>query len=249
MSTLGLSDFLATERGLYGLPPKGLGRLDARLKVGLATLAIVSNVILARLGLSVALVLLAWAGLLTSRIRWRQALLFILTPAWATLLVMVGYALSFGVTPLAHLGPLTVYREGVVLGVNAAFRVLAEMSWVAALILTTPFTDLLEALRWYHLPPVLVDTLGSMYRYIFLLFDEYQVMAASAKARGGFMSYRQTLSTLGQIAAQGFMRAMERAERIDQAMRARGRDTDPTPGQGRDVLALAPTVDSGTSHA
>jgi cobalt/nickel transport system permease protein len=225
MSNLGLSDFLATERGLYGLPPKGLGRLDARLKLGLTAPAILANVILARPGLSSALVVLAWVGLLTSRIRWRQAIVFILTPAWATALVMLGYALGFGATPWAQLGPLTLYREGVLMGLNAAVRVLAELSWMAALILTTPFTDILEALRWYRLPAVLVDTLGSMYRYIFLLFDEYQVMAASAKARGGFVTYTRTLSTIGQIAGQGFMRAMERAERIDQAMRARGRDS------------------------
>jgi cobalt/nickel transport system permease protein len=221
--------------------------MDPRLKLGLAALAIVSNVILARLALSVALVALAWAGLLTSRIRWRQAILFILTPAWATLLVMAGYALSFGVTPVAHLGSFPVYREGLVLGVNAAFRVLAEMSWMAALILTTPFTDLLDALRWYRLPVVLVDTLGSMYRYIFLLFDEYQVMAASAKARGGFISYRQTLSTLGQIAAQGFMRAMERAERIDQAMRARGRDSAYLPQSQLGTLTPGSPDVSGTT--
>jgi cobalt/nickel transport system permease protein len=222
-SGLNLSDFLATEHGLYGRPPRGLDRWDARLKLGLTAAAVLSNVLIARADLSALLVLAAWAGLLVSRIAARQALVFILAPAWATLVVMVGYGLGFGHEVLLQWGPLTFYREGVGMGLSAALRVLAEMSWAAALMLTTTFVDILAALRWCRVPAVVVDTLAAMYRYIFILFDEYKGMAASAKARGGFKGYVRGMTTAGMILSQGFMRALDRAERIDQAMRARGR--------------------------
>jgi cobalt/nickel transport system permease protein len=89
--------------------------------------------------------------------------------------------------------------------------------------LTTPFVDILAALRWCRVPPVVVDTLGAMYRYIFVLFEEYKSMSASAKARGGYNGTVKGMTTAGMILGQGFMRALDRAQRIDQAMRARGR--------------------------
>jgi len=221
-SGLSLTDFIATEHGLYGRPPRGLDRWDARVKLALCAAAVLSNVLVARAGLSAALVALAWAGLIASRIAWRQAMAFILAPAWATLIVMIGFGLGFGTQPLWSLGPLTLYREGLFMGLSAGLRVLAEMSWAAALMLSTHFTDILAALRWFRVPPVLVDTLAAMYRYIFVLFDEYKSMASSAKARGGFNGYLRMLSTVGMILAQGFLRALDRAERIDMAMRVRG---------------------------
>jgi cobalt/nickel transport system permease protein len=146
----------------------------------------------------------------------------LLAPAWATAVVMAGYAWGFGTTPLWHWGWLTLYREGLEMGLNAGLRVLSEMACVGLLILSTPFFEILEALRWFRLPAVLVDTLAFMYRYIFLLFDEFTAMRASAKVRGGYAGYRLSLGTSGRIAAQIFLRSYDRAERISQAMKARG---------------------------
>jgi cobalt/nickel transport system permease protein len=222
-SGLSLTDFLATEHGIYGRQPRGLDRWDARLKLGLTAAAVLSNVLIARTDLSAGLILLAWVGLLLSRIPVRQTMVFILAPAWATFLVMIGFGLGFGQDALFRWGPLTFYREGMALALAAALRVVAEMSWTAALMLTTPFVDILVALRWCRVPPVVVDTLAAMYRYIFVLFEEYKTMTASAKARGGFNGYIKGMTTAGMILSQGFMRALDRAQRIDQAMRARGR--------------------------
>ena len=221
-SGLSLSDFLVSEHGIYSRPPHGLDKWDARLKLGLCTGAILANVLLPNISLSLALVLVAWLGLAFSRVAPRQAALFIVAPLWATVMVMLGFSLGFGTQVLYHLGPISFYREGVALGLAAALRVVAEMSWTAALMLTTPLTDILAALRWYKIPAVVTDVLAAMYRYIFVLFDEYKSMAAAAKARGGFKGYRRSLATLGLILAQGFLRALDRAERVDMAMRVRG---------------------------
>lgn len=220
-----LSDFLAAEAKLYGEAPRGLGRWDARVKLLLCLAAVLLNVLVLHMGLSAVLAGLALLGLLISRVPWRQALLFVVAPLWATLMVVLGFGFGFGSTPLFHWGPLTFYREGLLQGAAAGLRVLVEMSWIAALVLTTPFTEILAALRWYRVPAVLVDLLASMYRYVFLLFDEYSAMKSAARARGGFATWRAGMGTLGLILAQVFMRALDRAERIDQAMRVRGRDS------------------------
>lgn len=220
-----LTDFLAAETALYGQPRRGLARWDARVKLALCSVAVLANVLWARADLSAALGAVAVTGLLVSRVPWRQSLLFIFAPLWATLMVVFGFAWGFGTTVWLQLGPVTLYREGLLMGLNAGLRVLAEMSWMAALMLTTPFTEILAALRWYRMPAALVDLLAAMYRYVFLLFDEYSSMSAAARARGGYRDWRTGLSTLGLILAQIFMRALDRAERIDMAMRVRGRDS------------------------
>lgn len=238
--TFSLQDFLAAEASLYGQEPRGLGRWDARVKVGLAALAVLANVLFPHRALSTALWLLAWAGLVVSRVPWRQAALFIFAPLWATLLVVVGFSWGFGSTPLAQWGPLTFYQEGLQLGFDAGMRVLAEMSWMAALILTTPFTEILKALRWFKVSAVVTELLAAMYRYVFLLFGEYQSMRAAARARGGFKDYRTGMASLGLILAQIFLRALERAERVEQAMRVRGRDSAGPSGAPARPLAGAP---------
>ena len=97
-----------------------------------------------------------------------------------------------------------------------------EMSWIGRLILTTPFTEILDALRWFRVPGVLVDTLAFMYRYVFLLCDEFLAMRASARTRGGLATRTGSLATLGLITSQVFLRAYDRSLRISHAMRARG---------------------------
>jgi cobalt/nickel transport system permease protein len=178
--------------------------------------------------LSGALALLAWAGLAVSRVPWRQAALFIFAPLWATSMVVLGFGFGFGETPLFAVGGAVFYREGLLQGLQAGLRVLAEISWIAALMLTTPFTEILAGLRWFRVPSLLVDLLSSMYRYVFLLFDEYSAMRAAARSRGGSQNWRSAMATMGLILAQVFLRALDRAERVDQAMRVRGRDSGPS---------------------
>ena len=200
----------------------GLQAWDPRTKLLLTATAVFLNVYLALPGVSAALLGVALLGLLVSRTPWRALLFFVLAPSWGLLLVALGFAVGFGHTPLWSLGPFTVYSEGLAQGGNAVIRVASEMSWMALLILTTPFHDILGALRWFRVPEVLVSTMGFMYRYIFVLFDEFSAMRAAARVRGGFDGVGRGLGTTGALLAQIFFRAYDRSERIALAIQARG---------------------------
>jgi cobalt/nickel transport system permease protein len=213
---------LQVERSQFLNRAAGLRRWDARLKIALTVGALFCNVLMPSVALSSVLLVLAFAGFIHTRVPLRQVAVFLVAPAWATAIVMLGYAWGFGNTVWFRVGAFTLYREGVSLGLAAGLRVLSEMSWVGLLILTTPFSEILDGLRWFRLPAVLVDTLAFMYRYVFLLFDEFAAMRASARVRGGFMNYSRSVGTTGLIAAQIFLRAYDRAERISHAMKARG---------------------------
>jgi cobalt/nickel transport system permease protein len=222
---LTLQDFFRVERAQYEGPAYGWRRWDGRLKVVLTLLAMAANVLFAKAWLSGALIGLAGLGMVYSRCHWKHVLAFLLVPGWAVLVLVLGMSFGFGVQPLFRLGPLTFYREGIAMGLNAGLRVAADLAWAGLLVITTPFVDILRALRWMRVPEVLVDTLAFMYRYAFMLFDEFAAMRNSAKARGGLADFRSTARTSGMIAGRIFLRSYDRAERIQQAMQARGAES------------------------
>jgi cobalt/nickel transport system permease protein len=129
------------------------------------------------------------------------------------------------------LGPLrlTVSGEGL-----ALFATIAAKSWLsvqAALLLsfTTPFHDLVDALRDLRLPGILVAIIGFMYRYLAVLTDEAGRLMRARAARsaeapgrraGGSIAWRAKVT--GGMAGQLFLRSYERSERIYAAMQSRG---------------------------
>ncbi|MCF8026222.1 MAG: cobalt ECF transporter T component CbiQ [Desulfobacteraceae bacterium] len=201
---------------------RGLRAWDARIKLPLLVAVVGLNVVIAQLWLSLFLFLVGISFAIWSGISWRLFALFFLAPAWATLAVFVGFSVGFGQTPVMDFGPFTIYREGMLQGASAAARVACDMSWMAVVFLTTPFSHLLGTLRWFRVPRVLVETLAMAYRYAFLLCEEFSRMCAAALNRGGFGSYKRSLRTLGMILAQVILRAFDRARAVQASMMARG---------------------------
>jgi len=200
----------------------GLHGWDPRVKLGLLVAAVALNIGFARVEVSLALFVVSLALIFLSRIPVRLFLLFFMAPAWATLIIVVGYSIGFGSVPLWQIGPAVVHSDGLRLGLAAALRVACDMSWMAAVFLTTPFHMLLEAFRWYRVPPALVDASGMAYRYAFLLADESYRMISASRARGGFRSFRAKVDSTSMILAQIVLRAYDRAARLQQSMNARG---------------------------
>jgi cobalt/nickel transport system permease protein len=120
---------------------------------------------------------------------------------------------------------------------------------------TTPFPDLMAAMRALHFPRILVAIVSFMWRYIFVLVDEVIRLSRARDARsavrpgfksGGRISWRARV--VGGMAGNLFLRSYSRSERIYQAMTARGYKGDlrtmALPHlQGSDVaIGLAVTV-------
>ena len=87
---------------------------------------------------------------------------------------------------------------------------------------TTPFTNLLAALRRAHVPTLFVTTLALLYRYLFVLADESSRMRRARLSRTFGAARAQRWHALATVASQLFIRASSRAERIFAAMSARG---------------------------
>jgi cobalt/nickel transport system permease protein len=128
---------------------------------------------------------------------------------------------------------LTVYGSGV-----ARFLSIALKSWIsvqAAIVLasSTPFPELLAAMRAVKVPRLLVGIFGLMWRYLFVLADEAMRLIRARASRsghsdrpdlrpGGKVTWRARVA--GGMAGNLFIRAFERSDRIYVAMLSRGYD-------------------------
>jgi cobalt/nickel transport system permease protein len=87
---------------------------------------------------------------------------------------------------------------------------------------TTPFAEMLRVFRQARVPALLVTTLALMHRYVAVLGDEAGRMRRARDSRT-FVPGRRRAWWLGStVIGQLFLRASERADRIYDAMCARG---------------------------
>lgn len=87
---------------------------------------------------------------------------------------------------------------------------------------TTPFSEVLAVLRRVHVPGIFVTLLALMYRYIFVLLDESARLQRARASRSFGPRGTRRWRGVAQMAGQLFVRSTERAERIYEAMCARG---------------------------
>lgn len=123
-------------------------------------------------------------------------------------------------------GPVTfsVTREGLILFQGVCVKAFLSLLSVILLTATTDFPTLLKALEKLGCPKVLVMVLSFMYRYIFVVQDEFMMMrqAKDARSVGGsrLFHWRALAGMVGVL----FIRSYERAEAVYLAMCSRGFD-------------------------
>ncbi|MCL2159552.1 MAG: cobalt ECF transporter T component CbiQ [Oscillospiraceae bacterium] len=131
-------------------------------------------------------------------------------------------------------------------GVVSLFAILfrAYLCVMAALLLVsvTPLASLTDSMQKLKVPYVFVAVFEMTYRYIGVLFEEaYSMYVAyslrSAKKKGKGIE----IADMGAFIGQLFLRSFDRAERIYNAMKCRGRALRP-PAQGGKKPALKDVV-------
>ncbi len=99
---------------------------------------------------------------------------------------------------------------------------------MTALMSTTPFATMLEAMRRGGVPRLLVMQLGFLYRYLFVLLDESMRIRRGRDFRGAARApARRRLAAVGGIIGSLFVRTLDRSDRIHVAMCARGYRGEP----------------------
>jgi cobalt/nickel transport system permease protein len=119
---------------------------------------------------------------------------------------------------------IAITDEGVLLYTSIVVRSWLSVLVSGLLVATTPFPNLLIALRALGIPVVLTAIVSYTYRYLFVLVDEAARLQTARKARsagtGGTLRWR--VRVLGGMIGSLFVRSYERSERIYAAMLSRG---------------------------
>lgn len=241
-----------------------LQRLGARAKVpGLIILLLTSNLIRHQ-GL---LFLACWLIYIAGRTAGIPGRLFLkrvwLLPAALTLPIVLPSVLNWvrPGTPLLVLwrntsphspGPLLIIpatlsltREGLDLASGLFLRVLVSAGLAGLAALTTPWPELLQALRVFRVPRIFLATLEMTQRYLHLLLrtaqDYFLARMSRPIGRGGGSAGR---GFAGAVAGALFLKACHTGEQVHLAMNSRGFHGEPAaaplpPWRARDLLPIA----------
>lgn len=227
-SVAGLLDYL--EYALFAedlAKRRGLAQgIDPRIKVAGFGAIVVSVVVVQRFSVIAALFALGLVFALASRIPvrtlatrvWMAVLLFTGTIAMPAIFLTPGqvqYRL-----PLLH-WPIT--SQGLASASYLIARAETTATFSLLLVLTTPWAQVLKALRAFGAPVVLIVILGMTYRYIFVLLRTAHDMLESRRSRlvgrlPGRERRRMASSTAGVLVSKTFQLSGE----VYMAMESRG---------------------------
>lgn len=101
-------------------------------------------------------------------------------------------------------------------------RTLATTSSLYFMLLTTPFTELLQVLRTLRCPELLLELLLLMYRFIFTLLTILDELWVAQQSRCGYRTWRRSMHSLGLLAGQLLERTLYSYRQILLSLTARG---------------------------
>jgi cobalt/nickel transport system permease protein len=210
---------------------RGLGGIDARIKLAAAGILLGVNLVAGPIFSLVLLVLSLAASTLIIRVRLRTLAVRMIPAVIVSVMLIVLRGLTVPgeavlTIHLPVLDRLVFSAEGIRAGAEAASVVLAGVSLLLLLGSSTPLPSLLSALRWYRVPALLIDLGMLMYRYLFLFVEETQRMRQAQKLRGPDIPWRRAMGGFTSLGAHVLIRSYDRSGRVYDAQRLRG-------GEGR----------------
>ena len=140
---------------------------------------------------------------------------FVLLVAGAVLVLAPG-------SPVVAIGPVTLTDTGLARFGSVAGRAAVALGAAVILVSTTPFDDLVRALRALRLPDAVTTSLGLAYRFLYILNDEVERMRRAARSRSAADGATSRRRLLIGITSAALRRSFDRSERLHRAMLARG---------------------------
>lgn len=228
--------------------------LDARIKLVLIVAFILTTALAPTAAWPVYVLLLALA--LAAEVLSEMGILFFLKRSLlAVPFVLAALPVLFTIPgpPLAALPfGLSISTPGLERFASVALKSWISVQMAVLLAVTTPFPEILSAMRALKLPRLLVAIIGLMWRYLFVMVDEALRLMRARDARsthpdaayrpGGSLAWRARVT--GGMAGSLLLRSLDRSDRIYHAMLSRGYDGEPRglparPLRSADWLVLA----------
>ena len=111
--------------------------------------------------------------------------------------------------------------EGIRCGLRLCITALSAVSSLYFLSLNTVMTDILCACRKLHFPPLLIELMLLIYRFIFVLFETASSITVSQQSRLGNRSFKTRIRSFGKLGSSLFILALKRSGALYDAMESR----------------------------
>jgi cobalt/nickel transport system permease protein len=228
-----MNPFKCADEMLYLDSSSGKGtfmfKLDGRVKILAAFLGILTTVTLGNWSLTLPFTLGCLSLAILSKVGVKQYLSRMVYPGLFAAFIALVQPFMFGETVLYSIDAgfinLKLYTEGVGYAMLIFSRIIAAVSILNLLTLTTPMAVLLEALAWLRVPKTMVTLTALMLRYIFLFIEEGTKIYRAQCSRGayadtlGYMAKIRNYSLMGAALIEGSIR---RSSGTYRAMLSRG---------------------------
>lgn len=121
-----------------------------------------------------------------------------------------------------------VSKYGLYKALGLFFKVLGSVSCLYFLSLSTPMVDILSVLEKLKVPKLMIEMMGLVYKFIFILLDTANTMVTAQNSRLGYMNLRSGYRSLGALASTLFIRSFKRANDLYISLESRGYDGELT---------------------
>jgi cobalt/nickel transport system permease protein len=205
--------------------PGLLQRLDPRVKVATLVLFIVIVGLARSLWILGVIFVLILSFSLLSKVPLgfflKRIMLFI--PIFTAVIALPALFITPGAPLVTIASRVIITEQGARTAGLLFLRVIDSLSFGVLLILTTRWTNILVALRWFRMPSLLVDILGMTYRYIFLLLHTTNSMFLARRSRTiGSFSSGENRRWLTRALAATMAKSQHLSEEVYLAMLSRG---------------------------
>lgn len=102
------------------------------------------------------------------------------------------------------------------------FQAMGAVSCLYFLSTSTPLPQLIEVLRRFHVPDLVIELMYLIYRYLFVLLETQRQMTVAAEARLGYAGLRRSVSTAGRVSGALLAASFRRSSQCFDAMESRG---------------------------
>lgn len=101
-------------------------------------------------------------------------------------------------------------------------RIMACLSCLTFVMLTTPMSDLFQVMKKCRVPSLVLELMLIMYRFLFVLSDTAQQMYTAQRARGGQTGFYRRLNDTAILIVRLFGKTMQRYKGLAQGLVVRG---------------------------
>ncbi|GAW93468.1 cobalt ECF transporter T component CbiQ [Calderihabitans maritimus] len=175
------------------------------------------------------IIMMSGATIILAGVRWRLYVKLLSLPLGFLIAGVAAIAVSFSYHDVDVVSGFTVGRflvgvqpGDLYLALRLFFKALGAVSCLYFLALTTPMTDIIIILRKLKAPPLFVELMSLIYRFIFVLLETAGRIHLSQASRCGYFSFASTYRSLGALLSNLFIRTYWRSRISFTALLSRG---------------------------